>query len=172
MGREDWANGCVGCIDYGINNRSCDYLLNNGHCRPCKADASGCECYSVGERMPGKTEEECRTWDTEEARRLLMNGMAVEEVAKELGASVNSLQAWIVQGMPAGVSVAYDTEVRNQTPKGVWNEEVYRELYKQGLTDPEAAERMGLNYQTVWKHRKRLGLPANGKKKKGCSVFL
>lgn len=167
MANTEYANGCVGCVDHTLHNGSCDYLFNNGHCRPCKAVPSGgCELYTVVARPEG-TEESRRTWDTEEARRLLAKGMPEDKAALKLNASINSLQVWIRAGMPAGTAAPRASETKKRGPKGVWNEEVYRKLYEEGLTDPEAAERMGLDPQTVWKRRKALGLPANGKKKKG-----
>lgn len=163
MAELEYYVGCVGCVDFALNNKSCDYLLNNGHCRPCKADKNGCELYTKRPRLEDETEEERRTWDTEKARRLLAGGMPVIKAVDKLGASANSLWVWIKGGMPARTV----TERRKRNPKGAWDEEVYRKLYEKGLTDPEAAERMGLDPQTVWKHRRRLGLPANGLKKRG-----
>ena len=165
MAEKEWYAGCIGCIDFGANCKNCDYLMNNGHCRPCKADATGCACYSATIRPEGLTEEEARTWDTKEARRLLKKGEPVEAVAKALGASCNSLQAWMGVGMPKGTVSPTGRVVRKRGSRGIWDEKVFRELYDKGMTDPEVAERMGLNYQTVWKNRKRLGLPANGKRK-------
>lgn len=165
MSTTECSKGCVGCIDHATNNGSCDYLFNNGHCRPCKADEHGCALYSKWPRYEDETEEERRTWDTEEARRLLAEDMPVDEVAAKIGASVNSLQVWIRVGMPA-TPAPKERAAGKRAAKGIWNEEVYRELYAKGLTDPEAAKRMGLDSQTVWKHRRRLGLPANGLKKR------
>lgn len=161
-------DGCIGCVDFARNTLVCDYLLNHQHCRPCRVQTGGgCELYSAIPRL-SSDETYLRTWDTAAAARMLAKGADKEEIAAKLGASLNSVKAWIGRGHP--VETAPDITVKKAG--GVWNETQYRKLYAMGLNDAEAATWMGLAQMTIWKHRNKLGLPPNGRKakKKGRQI--
>lgn len=156
-------DGCIGCTDFVQNIMMCDYLLNHEHCRPCAVwKGGGCELYSAIPRL-SSDETYLRTWDTAVAARMLAKGASKEEIAEALGANLNSVKAWFRRGHPV------ETAPEVTVGKGVWNEKRYRKLYAMGLNDVEAAAQIGLTQMTIWKHRKKLGLPPNGRKarKKG-----
>lgn len=169
--------GCIGCVDFARNTLVCDYLLNYEHCRPCPVRPDGgCDVYSMGPR-PAGTEESRRTWSPTEAARLLRKGLSTKQAAEKLGASRNSLAAWIRKGMQphrrgGERSAAAASKGSARKPRGAWDEAEYRRLYRKGLNDREAAQAMGLVLGTVARHRKGLGLPPNGgrSKKKGAGT--
>lgn len=95
--KREYYQGCIGCVDFNDYIKSCDYLGNNSHVRPCPFGPNGCRLKSRKPRR--KRDIVKRTWDTERARKLLAGGMNRREAAKELDISVNELSRWIYQEM-------------------------------------------------------------------------
>lgn len=113
-------------------------------------------------------------WDDAKARELLDSGMSVYEVAEELGASPNSIKAMLRHGDHESHTETYDREdsksvpteqKRRGTTRKTFDEEQFKALYAQGMTDEQAAKVMGWAYKTVAARRIKLGLPPNGARK-------
>lgn len=136
--------GCIGCTDFALDAKTCDYLLNNGHCRPCKInEGGGCAVKSRRNRI-GCTRNSMRTWSVQDAARLLAEGKTVDEVAQELNANRNSVKEWLIWGDT-------DKAVRKSIPEPPpekrhrgrprkFSDEQFRSAYEQGLTDRQMAE--------------------------------
>lgn len=177
MGETIFHTGCQGCVDCGAQLSYCEYLHNHGHVRPCPAGPSGCVLKAATRDEQARLEK-AHAWDTERAMRLLKEGTRLAEAARQVGASMNALQAWVARRAPGmlhslnrGAAAPDDgmaragersgAEEAGKTPRSWEREEEYRALYNKGLTDPEAARVMGLSTTMIYYRRRQLGLESN-----------
>lgn len=169
---KNFVHPCVGCIDFAIYHGMCDYLLNQGHCRPVPRGPKGCVLKARTRAQREKLEEKYR-WDPAAAIEMVKNGIPIAEVGKQLHASTNAIKALLVNGDSSGFIAGMpwkrlEQKTESRTPDkpkrrpAVWiREKEFLELYNKGLMDHQVAEEMGLCYMTICKHRNRLGLPPN-----------
>lgn len=107
--------GCIGCVDFARSTNVCDYGLNYEHCRPCAVyEGGGCMLYSSVPRKV-ETEEQRRTWSPRRVAALLSDGMTLNEIAETLGASRNSIVAWVAGTGRGRGEPAKTGDVRNDT---------------------------------------------------------
>lgn len=189
MAGKDYVHGCTGCIDFAVQQRTCDYLLNNGHCRPVPAGKKGCMLKAKTYAQRARLREKHR-WDPAQALELIKGGTPLVKAAEQLGASPNALKAMLAGGSSEGYIFGMPWKKRNaeaaaekqlevsaqekvsepaeRSPRRWIREKEFLELYEKGLLDYQVAAEMDLNEMTIWKHRKKLGLPPNRfRQKKG-----
>lgn len=161
--------GCIGCTDFALSEKTCDYLLNNGHCRPCRInEGGGCAVRSRKNRI-GNTRNGMRTWSTQDAARLLAEGKSVRAAARELDANTNSVKEWLAWGdQDKAVRRNCPEPPPEKLPRGQpvkFTDEQFLALYERGMADAEIAEQVGSAVVTVKKRRQKLRLPANRRRK-------
>lgn len=145
--------GCGGCVDCGRSIVSCDFLNNHGRVRPVPGKRGG-GCVLKAKNYEKQAElEELYRWDPETAIRMKCDGVPIEEIAAQLGASPNALKVLF-----AGRDASAPDPTRIKTPEKWDREEEYLALYRAGMNDVQAGKEMGIHPNTISKQRRRLGL--------------
>lgn len=146
-------SGCEGCIDCGRSIVSCDYLNNHGRVRPVPGrKGGGCVLKAKSYEKQAELEQKF-WWDPAAAIRMKCDGIPIEEISKELGASSNALKVLFAGRADAGAD-----PTRVKKPE-VWERaEEYLALYRAGMNDVQAGKEMGIHPNTISKQRRRLGL--------------
>jgi hypothetical protein len=89
----EYYKGCKGCVDYAAHYQGCGFSSKYGILRPWPFRAGG-GCAGWTDK-PRRTEDWPEyPWDTDRAREMIQRGEPVAQIAKELGRSVNALNAW------------------------------------------------------------------------------
>lgn len=73
----NFVHPCVGCIDFAIYHGMCDYLLNQGHCRPVPRGPKGCVLKARTRAQRERLEEKYR-WDPAAATGLACRRIGTE----------------------------------------------------------------------------------------------
>ena len=116
-------------------------------------------------RTPRKSKEELSKIATK-AKDLYINGMTVEEVAKELSVS-NATAANYIKS--CGVKILKGIELSNKKI-GDYKKQI-KELYEQGFSSYEIGEKLGKSYKTVIHHLKTMGISRRPLKKIDENIF-
>ena len=80
---------CLRCIYFGLSTRTCDYILIEGHRRPCPP-GDGCTVRRTRKDMNMRTPK----WDTELGRLLWLEGKSDGEIADELHIPTSSVTSY------------------------------------------------------------------------------
>lgn len=95
---------CEGCVDYIAlgSGKVCDYMLRNGHKRPCPP-AAACTVKSTKPRdQADKRVRRPYTWDVSLGTRLHKEGKNDRQIAEAVGARPEAVRAWRRRvGLPA-----------------------------------------------------------------------
>ena len=182
---EKYYQGCVGCITYNAYSRCCDFLDHHGRARPAPCSRKGC-ALKAATYSRQKALWQAYIEKTGQIQMLLKEGKSVEEIARELDVTGNTVSAisvgnvpedpdgqalqpgikWSSKGLTARRTGEQQPDKRKKV--GDWKrEEEFRALYDEGLTDSQIAERMGLKTLTIRTYRARRGWPVNKDKGAG-----
>ena len=79
---------CLPCIYYGKSTMTCDYILIEGHSRPCPA---GVGCTAKITKKDVKKNMGKPRWDTALGKQMWEQGMSDSQIAKHFGIAANTV---------------------------------------------------------------------------------
>lgn len=136
----------------------CRYRRDTGQRRPVGLDGS-CRAYIETKRtetQPRKCTRKRRggIWAAK-AQELYDQGMTDAQIAEAVGVRPRTVADWRKEnGLPC-----HNGPRKTSAPRAkAWDEKLARELYNQGLSDPQIAKAVGVHKQVIWNWRKANGM--------------